>query len=145
MACDSLPPAKWRHQVGLLLSESQWWSDRVGDHFDGHVVHGQLSELHLAPVLMDQAVNRVSSGERQRLALLRLLANRPKVLLLDEPTANLDPENAQRVEGLLHRYQAETEAALVWISHDPLQIQRVATRHLRMVQGLVSDTAEARP
>ena len=145
VACDDFRPADWRCHVGLLLSESQWWKDRVGEHFNDHLGTEQLSALGLAPSLMDQAVNRLSSGERQRLALLRLLANRPQVLLLDEPTANLDPENGQRVETLLSRYQAETGATLLWVSHDPAQIGRVATRHMRMAQGLLSEGPEIRP
>ena len=69
-------------------------------------------------------VRRLSSGERQRLSLVRLLANRPTVLLLDEPTANLDVENAAKVEELLNDFRTEHRPVVVWISHTPDQLVR---------------------
>jgi ABC-type iron transport system FetAB ATPase subunit len=84
-------------------------------------------------------VSRLSSGERQRLALLRLLGNRPKVLLLDEPTANLDSENTLKVEKLLHIYRKQQQSALLWISHDPEQIRRVGTRHFILRNGRLEE------
>jgi putative ABC transport system ATP-binding protein len=83
-------------------------------------------------------VARLSSGERQRFALLRLLANRPRVLLLDEPTANLDPDNVIRVEKLVATYMAAEGAGVLWVSHDPLQTTRVARRTLWMEAGRLS-------
>jgi len=85
--------------------------------------------------VMQWQVSRLSSGEHQRLALLRLLSNRPKVLLLDEPTANLDPVNAQRVEKLLEDYRTQQKSSFLWISHDTQQIQRVAARHFVLREG----------
>jgi hypothetical protein len=77
---------------------------------------------------MSWEVARCSTGERQRLALLRTLMQAPAALLLDEPTGNLDQESTQRVEGLLTGYQRQRQAALLWVSHDPGQIERVAQR-----------------
>ncbi|MBN1464243.1 ATP-binding cassette domain-containing protein, partial [candidate division KSB1 bacterium] len=73
-------------------------------------------------------VSRLSSGERQRLGLVRLLANRPAVLLLDEPTANLDPRFVGEVEAMLNRYKEQRPASLIWVSHDRGQLERVADR-----------------
>ena len=84
---------------------------------------------------MDWSVARLSSGERQRLALLRVLANRPPVLLLDEPTANLDEATTARVEALLKDYRTLHGAGVLWVSHDPQQLRRVADRHLRIADG----------
>jgi ABC-type iron transport system FetAB ATPase subunit len=80
-------------------------------------------------------VAQLSSGEKQRLALLRLMVNRPRVLLLDEPTANLDPENVTRVEKLVAAYLRREGAAVLWVSHDPEQTRRVAQRRLRLQAG----------
>lgn len=126
--------ADWRRQVALLPPESSWWLATAGEHF----VNGTpvaVSALDLDDDLLQQPVTRLSSGERQRLALLRLLANQPRVLLLDEPTANLDADNTRRVEHLITGYLAEQQAAALWVSHDAAQAGRVATRMLQFVAG----------
>lgn len=127
-------PCDWRRQVGLLPAESQWWHERVGEHFPS-VDEAEWQALGFAPETRDWQVARCSTGERQRLALLRLLANQPRVLLLDEPTASLDPVSVQRVEALVAAYRTRHQAAVLWVSHDPAQIERVATRQLRIVAG----------
>ncbi len=129
--CDSVAPALWRCRVGLLPPDSSWWLPRAIDHFhDGQPL--SLDSLGLEPGLLGEPVARLSSGERQRLALLRLLANTPQVLLLDEPTANLDPTSTLRVEAVLAEYRTTRQAAVIWVSHDPAQIARVANRHMRV-------------
>lgn len=133
-------PRDWRRQVGLLPAESQWWRERVGDHF-AEVDEARWQALGFGPETQDWQVARCSTGERQRLALLRLLANKPRVLLLDEPTAALDPTAVQRVEAMVAAYREEHQAAVLWVSHDPAQMQRVAARQLRIVAGRLEATA----
>jgi ABC-type iron transport system FetAB ATPase subunit len=129
--CDAIAPAHWRRRVGLLPPDSGWWLPRAIDHFhDGYPL--SLEALGLDAGLLGEPVARLSSGERQRLALLRLLANTPRVLLLDEPTANLDPASTRRVEAVIAEYRQRQQAAVIWVSHDPAQIARVADRHLRV-------------
>jgi ABC-type iron transport system FetAB ATPase subunit len=134
-AAEELAPSEWRRRVGMLAADSQWWRDRVGEHFDAPPPPGELQALDLDESLLREPVARLSSGERQRFALLRLLANRPRVLLLDEPTANLDPDNVTRVESLIADYISATDAAALWVSHDPLQMTRVAHRRMRLETG----------
>ncbi|HSO18612.1 MAG TPA: ATP-binding cassette domain-containing protein [Desulfosarcina sp.] len=126
-----MPAHLWRTQVGLLPAESAWWLPTAGNHLKA-VAAEWLADLGFSEEVLTWSVSRLSSGERQRLSLLRLLGNRPRVLLLDEPTANLDSENAFRVEALIRKYRLANEAAVLWVSHDPRQIERVATRHLVM-------------
>lgn len=132
---EAMTPEQWRSRVGLLPAESGWWADRVEAHFRHPPAADALAELGFNTAILQQRVDRLSSGERQRLALLRLLANQPRVLLLDEPTANLDPANVRRVEDLLLRYRSARNAALLWVSHDPEQIERIADRHLDLQDG----------
>ncbi len=94
-----------------------------------------LEQLGFSGQVLEWEVRRCSTGERQRLALLRLLANRPRALLLDEPTASLDPAGVGRMEALLEQYRIRHGAAVLWVSHDPEQIRRVATRHFELQDG----------
>ncbi len=123
VAADQMPAPQWRRQVGLLPVESAWWHDTVGSHFDS-VPHGWLKELGFDVEVLDWKISRLSSGERQRLALLRLLVLQPRVLLLDEPTANLDRANIKRVESLLNSCRQSRSLIIIWVSHDLDQLQR---------------------
>jgi ABC-type iron transport system FetAB ATPase subunit len=133
----AVPAPEWRRRVAMLPAESQWWHDLVGPHFHS-VLPGDgraLAALGFEPDVMTWEVRRLSTGERQRLAIVRLLANRPRALLLDEPTANLDERNTAAVESLLGDYRTSAGAAVLWVTHDPEQRRRVATRHFRMENG----------
>jgi ABC-type iron transport system FetAB ATPase subunit len=143
MLFDGVPsqqfgPPQWRQLLAYLPAESHWWFERVGDHF---ILQEPtwLTQLGFDTKTLDWKVRRCSSGERQRLALLRLLCNSPRLLLLDEPTANLDPENIKRVEDLLLSYRDQHQVGMIWVTHDPQQIQRVADRHLRLEDGTLSE------
>lgn len=129
---ELLPPPQWRRRVGFLPAESRWWEATVAEHFpalDGQ----QLQQLGFDQGVADWHIEHLSSGEKQRLALLRLLANQPEVLLLDEPTANLDTVNKQRVEKLVKDYLLAKRASCLWVSHDWEQIERLCVRHLEMI------------
>lgn len=123
----TLPASEWRKKVGLLLAESQWWHETVGEHFWA-VDESQFSALGFEKTVLNYPVNRLSSGEKQRLALLRILQNQPLALLLDEPTANLDSENTANMENLIQQYQLHTHIPILWVSHDPAQIERLADK-----------------
>jgi ABC-type iron transport system FetAB ATPase subunit len=144
VATRRIPPPVWRRRVGLLAAESAWWGERVRDHFQGDPTAG-LERLGLPTAALDWEVRRLSTGERQRLALLRLLENRPEVLLLDEPTANLDDAGRACVEALIRDYREAGGAAVVWVAHDAGQLARVATHWLRMDAGrLITVATQAR-
>jgi len=136
---SALSAPEWRRRVGLLPAESYWWEDRVGDHFpvpsprvgaNDPETAALLSRLDFGIEVLDWSVSRLSTGERQRLALARLLANRPEALLLDEATANLDPLNRDRVEAVIRDYRRARAAAVLWVSHDPEQRRRLSGRPL---------------
>ncbi|XKE44106.1 ATP-binding cassette domain-containing protein [Halomonas organivorans] len=130
-AQSSLPGHEWRRRVMLVPAESQWWAERVGEHFPRDEIAG-LAALGFEREVLDWPVSRLSSGEKQRLALLRALARAPSVLLLDEPTANLDDASTRRVEAWLLARIREGGWPVIWVAHEPAQIARVATRHVRL-------------
>jgi ABC-type iron transport system FetAB ATPase subunit len=137
--CGSLAAPAWRRQVGLLPSESQWWHGTVGEHIDA-IEDSALERLAFDRSALGWSVARLSSGERQRLALLRLLARTPRALLLDEPTANLDAESTARVEKLIADYRERHGSPVLWVTHGSEQARRVASRHLRVTpRGLVEE------
>ncbi len=130
----SFSPAAWRHRVIYNAAEPGWWSESVADHFRGEAMEfarAMAPRLGLALSLLDGPVVRLSTGERQRLALIRALALASPVLLLDEPTGALDEESSQRVEALLRERLADG-TAIVMVTHSPQQAARLGHRHLQM-------------
>ncbi len=134
VARSTFAAPEWRRQVGLLPAESHWWAETVREHMATEP-GDDLAAVGFDADVLTWSVSRLSSGERQRLALVRLLSNRPRALLLDEPTANLDEVNASRVESLVRRYTEQHRAGLLWVSHDPDQAARLASRVMRMAAG----------
>ena len=102
------------------------WLDRLG-----------LS--HLAR----QSAPKLSAGEAQRVALARALILRPDVLLLDEPSANLDPYNIGLIERLVAEAHSETGMTVVWVTHDIFQARRVAGRVAVLLEGRLGEVADA--
>ena len=86
---------------------------------------------------------RLSGGEQQRLALARVLALRPALLFLDEPTASLDPHSTHAIETIVAD-EAANGTGVVWVTHDRNQALRVARRVAFMARGRVVETGEAR-
>lgn len=129
--CSAINPVQWRKEVGFLPAESAWWMDAVGNHFNEKNIDN-LSSLNLADDCFTWDVSRCSTGEKQRLAIVRLLEQKPKVLLLDEPTASLDSNSVEAVEMLIKRYSKEFDVPVIWVSHDKQQIERIADRQFKI-------------
>ena len=131
---QQMPASDWRKQVALLPAESQWWFDSVGEHFKT-IDQASFTRLGFSAEVASWQVSRLSSGEKQRLALLRLLQNNPRVLLLDEPTANLDRENTRLFEDFVAEYLKQNNACAIWVSHDAQQLQRVTDELYELTEG----------
>lgn len=122
----------WRKQVMLVPSEAQWWHETVGQHFTVEANAVEWANYGLKEEVASWSVSQLSSGEKQRLGLARAITRKPVVLLLDEPTANLDRDNALRLEGVVLQYLKEMEGAAIWVSHSGEQLRRVANRRAVM-------------
>ncbi len=138
---ESMSAPQWRRQVRFVPAEAAWWADRVGDHFQSVTESAmRASEVGLAPESLNWEVARLSTGEKQRLGLLRAIEDAPSVLLLDEPTATLDPEAEGRVEALIRELQAKG-TAIVLVTHSGAQACRLASRRYTMRDGRLSEDA----
>jgi putative ABC transport system ATP-binding protein len=125
----------WRRAVAYVAAESGWWSEAVADHFtDLEAARTLARRLELKPELLDGPVLRLSTGEKQRLALVRALLPDPPVLLLDEPTSALDEASQGCVEAVLHE-RRDAGAAILVVTHQSGQAARLAARHLVMAHG----------
>jgi ABC-2 type transport system ATP-binding protein len=97
-----------------------------------------VEEYSLQP-LMKRAYGDLSAGQRTRVSLAKALVNEPEVLLLDEPTASLDPDVADTVRSRLQAYQARTGATFLLASHHMGEVERLANDVLMMKGGQVVD------
>jgi len=100
---------------------------------------GLLRRVGLPAAFCDKPVTELSGGEAQRVSLARALANEPEVLLLDEPTAALDPTASQLIEDLLLQLAADTDLTFVFVTHNLAQARRIGDHGLLLVDGRVVD------
>ena len=129
---ERLSGPDWRRRVIYQPAEPAWWAPVVRQHFDGADagrVQSMAAALGLPGGIVDAELMHLSTGERQRLALVRSLSRDPSVLLLDEPTASLDQESTLAYEALL-RQETANGTAIVWVTHSEEQAARVGHRRL---------------
>ena len=140
-AREAMPAPEWRRRVVYVAAEPGWWRDTVGGHFDDW---DGARDLVAATALPDDCrtwpISRLSTGERQRLGLVRALVLEPRVLLLDEPTSGLDDAATEAVEELV-RLCLAVGASVLWVTHDGEQGRRLAHRRLVCADGAVSEAA----
>ncbi len=143
VACSQFAAPLWRKLVTYVPPDSAWWYEKVKEHFPEAAVeeqlNGWLEELGFSMDVMNWQVARLSTGERQRIALLRALINQPRVLLLDEPSSALDPCFTEKMEELLQTYQRQSEAPIIWVTHDKEQLYRVADKALTVEKNCLTN------
>jgi len=144
-----IPPQKLRRQVGLvpqdpaLISASVFENVARGPKLRSEPVDESDVVRLLARLGLDGYGSRyapdLSGGEAQRVSLARTLLNEPDVLLLDEPTSNLDPDSERVVESLVDKLLQDLEICCVMVTHDREQARRLADRVLVLENGAVSE------
>jgi tungstate transport system ATP-binding protein len=106
----------------------------------GERVEEALSFVGLSEFIQRSAV-KLSGGETQRVALARAIAIRPRVLLLDEPTANLDPDSVALIEQLIQKVHRELHTTVLLVTHNLFQARRIAEEALLLYQGKLVEKA----
>jgi ABC-2 type transport system ATP-binding protein len=100
---------------------------------------GELaSQLDLVD-LLDRPTGKLSAGQKTRVSLAKALLNCPEVLLLDEPTASLDPDTADWVRTHLENYRKRHRATILLASHNMVEVERLCERVIMMKRGVIVD------
>ena len=99
----------------------------------------QLGEALDLTELLDRPTGKLSAGQKTRVSLAKALINSPDLLLLDEPTASLDPDTADWVRARLERYCRERRATVLLASHNMAEVERLCERVIIMKQGRIED------
>lgn len=134
---EQMTAPEWRRNVIYQAAEPAWWEATAAEHFHPGqmpLVKTLLPRLALAPETLNTDISRLSTGERQRMALIRSLACNPQVLLLDEPTAALDQATTMLVEDLL-RECLQAKLALVLVTHSTEQATRLGHRQMSIAKA----------
>ena len=149
---STIPGPEWRRLVGYVPAEPGWWAETVGQHFgEWTLAAAVLTNLGFPEEAKNWPIARLSTGERLRLAFVRALTKRPKVLLLDEPTTALpkvllldepttalDAASVAAVESLIAT-RMRAGLAVLWVTHDTGQARRIARRQLVVEAGSVRE------
>lgn len=135
-----------RRQVGLVFQKPFLLPGTVDDNImigpslrkskPRRTTQELLKLVGLDPALGGQEAQTLSGGEQQRVTLARVMANEPRVLLLDEVTSALDAASASLVEELVVRLNREEGITCVWVSHDLNQVERVGDHTLLLMEGM---------
>jgi tungstate transport system ATP-binding protein len=132
-------------QRPVLLGESVYHNVEYGLRLRGERVNGQVTRMLEQVGLQELAranARQISGGEMQRVALARALVIEPAVLLLDEPTANLDPYNVALIEDIVRRRNQTRGTTIVLVTHNIFQAKRLAQRVGLMLGGRLVEIAE---
>ena len=100
-----------------------------------------VEELRLQN-LLDRVTGELSSGQKNRISLAKAIINNPSVLLLDEPTASLDPETGDFVRTFLENYKKEKKVSILLASHNMDEVTRLCSSIMMMKNGLIIDQGE---
>jgi ABC-2 type transport system ATP-binding protein len=95
-------------------------------------------DLQIVPFL-DRPAGKVSAGQKTRVALAKALLNEPELLLLDEPTASLDPDSGDWVRAYLEDYRDRTGATILLASHNMAEVERLCSQVMMMKEGRIVD------
>ena len=140
-----IPPRKLRRRLGLVMQRPNLFPGTVAENIRfGPVANGEefpddrVQDLLVGVDLegfAERDVSKLSGGEAQRVNLARTLANKPEILLLDEPTSSLDVAAQHEVEETILSILNSREVTCILVTHDPQQVRRLTERVLLLEDG----------
>lgn len=142
-------PTDLRRRVGYLFQTPYLFDGSIADNLryaadiSDERVEELLTQVRLDPKMAVAPIDHLSGGERQRVALARLLALEPEVILLDEPTSALDPTATASIERLITNIAGECGLTTILVSHDPDQVRRIGGDAILLAKGKVVEHASA--
>jgi len=144
----------WRRRIGYVFQEGRlfphlsvrhnldygrWMNGRARDD----AAFNHIAELLDIGPLLDRRPGKLSGGERQRVAVGRALLTQPRLLLLDEPLAALDADRKREILPYFERLRDEAKVPMIYVSHDAMEVKRIATHVVRLDGGRVETTGGA--
>ncbi|NIA03010.1 MAG: ATP-binding cassette domain-containing protein [Nitrospirae bacterium] len=141
------PPGELRRKVGMVFQVPVVFPGSVRDNLGfGMKLWNEDIDLDvlardadIPDGLLDAEAGKLSVGEKQRVCIARALANRPEVLLLDEPTSSLDNESARIIEELLLGLCEEQDLTIFWVTHETEQAKRIGGRRFVLNKGRLEE------
>ena len=124
-----------------LTMTQKWLKD--GTAFTDIDLTGILEQVGLNDKFLAKDARSLSGGEQHRIALARVLLNKPEVLLLDEPTANLDPRLANKILRLVHQLYQELKLTVILVSHHHGEIKNFAKHVIYLIDGKIIEEGNA--
>jgi len=124
----------WRRRVGCVFQEGRL----LGGHAADAKAFAAVVDLLDIGRLLERRPGKLSGGERQRVAVGRALLMQPRLLLLDEPLASLDAVRKADILPYLERLRDAARVPIIYVSHNPLEVRRIATRVVMLANGKVT-------
>ncbi len=143
-------PTELRRRIGFLFQVPHLFPTTVYDNilFAGNTISEDeasvlLDWVHLDSSKLHEPVINFSVGEQQRVAIARLLAHKPEIILLDEPTAALDPARTGAIEQLIVELSKELNLTVLMVTHSPNQAKRMNGNSIIMVDGRIVESGNS--
>jgi ABC-2 type transport system ATP-binding protein len=126
-------PMRLTIRQNLMVFGRLYGVDALKERIDDIAAQLELTDL------LDRPTGKLSAGQKTRVSLAKALINSPKLLLLDEPTASLDPDTADWVRTRLEQYRDANDATLLIASHNMAEVERMCERVIIMKTGRIED------
>ena len=143
----TMQPGKVRCSIGYLFQVPYLFPGTMADNvryarpgLEDRQICELLTLATIQPDRCHEPVDKLSVGEKQRVALARLLATNPRVILLDEPTSALDPTYTEKIEESIKKVVQVRSSCVIMVSHNPEQALRMGGECLLLVNGKVAET-----